>query len=69
MKAFEIRHENFEYAEKEENEPLPLDKESIMLLANVMISNETTGHLRDSAVINFLFKSVYELVDHNEEQY
>jgi len=40
-----------------------------MLLANVMISNETTGHLRDSAVINFLFKSVYELVDHNEEQY
>jgi hypothetical protein len=40
-----------------------------MLLASVMIANETTGHLRDSAVINFLFKSVYELVDVDNESY
>lgn len=49
--------------------PLPLDKENIMILASVMVSNETTGHLRDNAVINYLFKSVYELTDHDENSY
>ena len=38
-----------------------------MLLANVMVTNEATGHLRDSAVINYLFKSVFELVDVSED--
>jgi len=47
----------------------PLDKDSIMLLASILISNETTGHLRDPMVINYLFKSVYELVDFDEDSY
>ena len=34
-----------------------------------MIANETTGHLRDPAIINYLFKSVYELTDFDEESY
>lgn len=63
VKAFELRHETYEYAEKKDDVPLPLDKDSIMLLASVLISSETSGHLRDPAVINYLFKSVYELVD------
>ena len=46
-----------------------MDKESILILANVMIANETTGHLRDPAIINYLFKSVYELTDFDEESY
>ncbi len=40
-----------------------------MLLASVMIANETTGHLRDAEVINFLFKSVFEIVDSDEDAY
>ena len=31
-----------------------------MLLAQVLVSSETTGHLRDPAVINYLFKGVQE---------
>lgn len=34
-----------------------------------MVSNETTGHLRDNHVINYLFKSVYELTDQDEDSY
>ena len=69
VKAFEFRHEDFEYSEVRDNTPLPLDKESIMMLASVMIANETTGHLRDPNVINYLFKSVFELVDSEEDAY
>jgi hypothetical protein len=69
VKAFELRHEDFEYAEKGEGVPLPLDKESIMLLASVLISSETTGHLRDAMVINYLFKSVFELTDSDTNSY
>ena len=61
VKAFEWRHHNFEVEDK--SEPLPLEKELIMLLASVLIASETTGHLRDPAVINYLFKSVFELSD------
>ena len=46
-----------------------MDKESILILANIMIANETTGHLRDPAIINYLFKSVYELTDFDKESY
>lgn len=67
VKAFELRHEDFEYAEKSDEVPVPLDKDSIMLLASVMISNESSGHLRDPEVINYLFKSVYELVEVDPE--
>ena len=69
VKAFEVRHANFEHAEKEEEEALPLDKDSIMLLASVLIASETTGHLRDPLVINYLFKSVFELVDFDSQSY
>ena len=67
MKAFEFRHEDFEYAEASEQMPPPLDKNSIMVLASVLIASESTGHLRDPAVINYLFKSVYELTDFGED--
>ena len=40
-----------------------------MLLASVMIASQSSGHLRDPAVINYLFKSVFELVDYDEENY
>lgn len=38
VKAFEIRHDEFEYEEHGQNTPLPLQKDSIMVLANVMIA-------------------------------
>lgn len=66
-KAFELRHEDFEYADKQEEVPLPLQKEQIMLLAQVLITSETTGHLRDPQIINYLFKSVFELVDSRDD--
>ena len=69
VKGFEYRHDIFENADKGEEAPLPLEKEPIMLLASILISNETTGHLRDPLVINYLYKSVYELVDFNETSY
>jgi len=69
VKSFEWRHEDFEYTEKKDIVAPPLNKDSIMLLASVMISNETTGHLRDSQIINYLFKSVFELVDFDEDYY
>lgn len=69
VKAFEMRHEMFEYQEDGENAPLPLDKESIMIMASILIASETSGHLRDPAVINYLFKSVFELTDFDEDGY
>ena len=68
VKAFEWRHEDFEYAEASDM-PAPVDKNSILLLASVLIASETTGHLRDPAIINYLFKSVYELTDIHEDGY
>lgn len=69
VKSFEFRHDDFEYTEKKDIVNPPLSKESIMLLASVMISSETTGHLRDPQIINYLFKSVFELVDFDEDYY
>lgn len=69
VKAFELRHEDYEYSETSEEMPPPLDKDSIMLLASILIASETTGHLRDPAIINYLFKSVYELTDIEEDGY
>jgi len=69
VKSFEVRHEDYEYSEVNEEVPLPLDKDSIMLLASILIASETTGHLRDPAVINYLFKSVFELTDYDENSY
>ena len=68
VKAFEWRHEDFEYAEASDM-PAPVDKNSILLLASVLIASETTGHLRDPAIINYLFKSVYDLTDIHEDGY
>ena len=62
----ECRHEDFEYADQRIGMPPPLDKDSIMVLANVMVANETSGHLRDPELINYLFKSVFEIVDFQE---
>ena len=62
----EMRHEDFEYSDKRIGMPPPLDKHSIMVLANVLVASETSGHLRDPEVINYLFKSVFELVDFEE---
>lgn len=69
IKSFELRHAEFEHAENKDEVPLPLEKDSIMLLAGVLNASETTGHLRDPEVINYLFKSVYELVDADELAY
>ena len=34
-----------------------------------MTASESLRYLRDPAVINYLFKSVYELVDHDDDNY
>ena len=31
-----------------------------------MISNETSGHLRNPLIINYLFKSVFEMSEYSE---
>ena len=67
--AFEWRHEDYEHSEKKQIVAPPLNKESIMILANVMIANETSGHLRDHLVINYLFKSVFEIIDFEPDFY
>ena len=38
-----------------------------MVLAHIMVASETTGHLRDGRIINYLFKSVFELVEQNQD--
>ena len=40
-----------------------------MVLANVLIMSETTGHLRNPLIINYMFKSVFELSEFSEESY
>ena len=66
--AFEIRHNEFEALEYENEEDLlpPLDHSSIMILAHILVASETTGHLRDGRIINYLFKSVFELVESDD---
>ena len=68
--ALEWRHEDYEHAESN-NQVVgpPLAKEHIMVLANIIISNETSGHLRNPLIINYLFKSVFELKEYTEEGY
>jgi hypothetical protein len=40
-----------------------------MILANILISNETSGHLRNPDIINYLFKSVFELVEFTPDSF
>ena len=47
----------------------PLSKESIMVLTHVMIASETRSHLSNPKVINYLLKSVFELVEQGEDNY
>lgn len=35
----------------------------------MLVSSESTGHLRDPQIINYLFKSVYELTDADENSH
>ena len=59
------RHEEFEYAEEQHTVVgPPMTKEHILILANIMISNETSGHLRNPTIINYLFKSVFEMSEY-----
>ena len=40
-----------------------------MVLANIIISNETSGNLRNPLIINYLYKSVFELSEYSDEGY
>ena len=37
-------------------------------MASVLVSNNSSARLRDPLVINYLFKSVFELVDHESSE-
>ena len=68
--AMEWRHEDFEYAEEQHTVTgPPLTKEHILILANIMISNETSGHLRNPLILNYLFKSVFEMSEYSDDGY
>lgn len=71
VKAFEFRHDEYEVQEYEGNQipSPPLAKEHILILANILIENGTSGQLRDPDIINYLFKSVFELVEFTPDSY